>query len=149
MPARTLRQVEAGSGPFTPGQEWRPLCLECQWLGEPLPDEDACNQLAYEHNVAHHDGAGVTPVVADILGAEERMYRFSRRHFYWASALAILGCLAVVFISVTMGPSGLRGMANGGSLALAMCNAYFAGLWGERMQASADRIEILRARHGA
>lgn len=133
MPARTVQRVEQITR-----EEWRPLCLECNWWGSATYDTEAeCDRAAYEHNRIHHDGAGVEGQIEDLLGAlpsRVETHAMYRRFYRQGIGLAIFGFAMVVWLCLTVDNPTWRAFAVGMNLGAALVNAFFAGRWAMRLE---------------
>ncbi len=126
MPATIVEQVEThtiATGRFAA------TCPDCQWIEE-TTDDVAARQLAYVHNVDHHDNAGVEVSEHPALTYMRLQLRTWRRRLRFAYVIAALN--AVVLIAFPFSWWFLRplnGLGLGFALSSATTAARNVGKW--------------------
>lgn len=130
MPAWAIQRVES-----VPRDEWRPICLECQWLGD-VTDETGCAQVAYAHNRDHHDGAGIEFRPTDMLGpATDEIRRFHRMYRIGA-ATAVVNFVCAMILVLWAERYWFNDALIGLQILCGMLNAFLAGKWAQRIEAA-------------
>lgn len=137
MPARVIQHVEP-----VPVNEWRPFCLECCWVGEQVGDEADCARAAYEHNQAHHDGAGIDARLADFYLPSVADPNFYRKLFRRAMATAAVSLLVAIYCLIVIDTVILRAFAVGLNMGAGGANVFLAGKWAARIEGLPSAVDL-------
>lgn len=119
-------------------------CPDCDWYPDPFFDEGVAKQDAYQHNVEHHDGAGVQVQLATPVTLAEKEVAHQRKLERLAMWTAIGYALFALAMGAMLGMSWLLLLNVAIWCPFIIINGHSWGVWTERRLRSQYELEQMR-----